>query len=171
MDGPAFSVKRFDAFRCLLGLALTAFMTVGCNRKSDARLQDTFDNHRDDFTRLAMMSHQDRHVVRIDFNFTALDTDSSWSRSDLGFSEQRWDEYRMLFRKLKIAYGIDRRDDFPGVVFFWADCDGSAISRDCKGYAYSQGSLKPTVGDLDGLAPGVAFKALSPNWYLFRDGG
>jgi hypothetical protein len=159
--------KRIDGIQWSLCLALGALTTLGCNRRSDTKLQEMFDNHRDDFTRLAMMSEQDRHIVRIAFKTNDPDPDSS----EPGLSEQRWEQYRVLFRKLEIADGIERRRDFPGVVFFWADCNGSAISRDCKGYAYSEGSPAPILGDLNKLAPGVAFKPLSRNWYLFRDGG
>jgi hypothetical protein len=137
----------------------------------DAKLNGIFDKNIDDFKRLAIMAEQDRHVVRIDFNFTALDTDSSWPRKDLGFSERRWEEYRILFRKLGITSGIERQNNTPPMLLFYAECQGSAISRDCKGYAYSEKSLKPIKDNLNRLAPGIAFKPLSQNWYLFRDGG
>lgn len=171
--------KRFPArakhiiVRRLL-LALNVFLLVlcsGCNLESDGKLKDVFEKNINDFKRLAIMSEQDRRVVRIDFDFTALDTNSSWPRKDLGFSQQRWEEYRILFRKLGITSGIERQNNDPPIVFFYAQCEGSAISRDCKGYAYSEKQLKPTKASLNRLAPGIAFKPLSQNWYLFRDGG
>ena len=166
------STKHIILLRWLLALnVFLLFLCSGCNLESDGKLKDVFDKNIDDFKRLATMSEQDRHVVRIDFDFTALDTDSSWPRKDLGFSKQRWEEYRILFRKLGITSGIGRQNDAPPIVFFYAQCEGSAISRDCKGYAYSEKPMKPTKDSLNRLAPGIAFKPLSQNWYLFRDGG
>jgi len=100
-----------------------------------------------------------------------LDSGRSSPRQDSGFSQQRWEQYQSLFRKLQLKDGIGRRDDFESALFLYAECQGSAIDRDCKGYAYSEASLTPIKSSLDDLAPGVAFEPLAQNWYLFRDGG
>jgi hypothetical protein len=144
---------------------------VGCNSESDAKLVDAFERNKSDFERLAKMAEQDRQLARIEFKYTLPVRSSSSALGPTGLPRQRWDEYRQLFSKLGIKYGVDRREDFPSVVFLWADCDGSAISRDCKGYAYSERELGPIKDNLNDLAPGVFFRSISKNWYLFRDGG
>lgn len=172
MKRPPASTRLVAFCRWPLALIIfSLFLSGGCDLEPDAKLMEVFDKNISDFRRLAIMSEQDRHVVRIDFNFTALDTDSSWPRKDLGFSEQRWEEYRTLFRKLGITSGLERQNDGTSILFFYARCEGSAVSRDCKGYAYSERPLKPIKDNLNKLAPGLAFRPLSPNWYLFRDGG
>lgn len=154
----------------LVLLGVVTICLIGCNRESDAKLVDIFERNKSDFQRLAIMAEQDRHLARIESTYT-LPVRSSSALGATGLSQQRWDEYRQLFSKLGIKYGVDRREDFPSVVFLWADCDGSAISRDCKGYAYSERALSPIKDNLNDLAPGVFFRSLSKNWYLFRDGG
>jgi hypothetical protein len=160
--------SRFS-LSCLASLLL--LICTGCNLESDAKLNAIFNGNRDDFKKLVVMSEQDRHFQRIDFNLTTLDTGTPWSPNAQGFSEQRWEEYRMLFRKLGLTAGIGRQNSLPPVLFFYAKCDGTAITHVCKGYAYSEKALTPTKDSLDRLTPGVVFKPLIKNWYLFLDGG
>ncbi len=68
---------------------------------SDQSLTKIFFAHEADFGKLVNMSNEDSHVVRIASDFTWLDNNAGWPRpdSELGFSKQRWDEYRSLFSK------------------------------------------------------------------------
>jgi hypothetical protein len=134
-------------------------------------MKDIFDKNTDDFRRLLAMSEQDRDFQRIDFKFTTLDNGAAWTPGVGGFSEERWEQYRNLFRKLNLKAGIGRQSGATPTVFFYAQCDGTAITQECKGYAYSEGSLEPTKDNLNRVYPGVVFKPLVKNWYLFRDGG
>lgn len=90
---------------CVVGCVLL----IGCNLSSDAKLTKVFDGNRNDFDKLLNMSRQDYRIVRIRFDTTALYNDDSWPRKDVGLSEQRWDEYRQLFRKLGIEEGLAHR--------------------------------------------------------------
>jgi hypothetical protein len=150
----------------LLVFKLTLFLfvaCVGCNLKSDTQLKNVFDAHTSDFVRLATMSMLDRNVGRLQVKAVRP--------NEINIPEKRWQEYQKLFHNLGITQGMEHPYDRPGVVFFYTECQGSAITRDCKGYAYSEESLTPVRNSLDSLAPGIAFKPLSQNWYLFRDGG
>jgi hypothetical protein len=109
------------------------------------------------------MSMLDRNVGR-------LQVEASRPK-EINIPEERWQEYQRLFHNLGITQGMEHFYNRPRAVFFYAECEGSAISRDCKGYAYSEELLTPIRDSLDRLAPGIAFKPLSQNWYLFRDGG
>lgn len=153
-------------------LALQAFL-ISCRSRveSDVRLSRLLDENASDFNQILEMLSQDRHIQRIDFDFVTLDTGAFWKQGDPDFSQKRWEEYRVLFRKIGLQNGIGRQNGDSPVVFFYAMCRGSAITRDCKGYAYSEKALLPTKNDLDHEAPGVTYKRLSDGWYLFRDGG
>jgi hypothetical protein len=162
--------KHFAWSRRYCAIFVLLFICTGCDLESDAKLKDIFEKNTADFKQLADMSEQDHHIQRIDFSHTTLDTGAPWSQNVQGFSEQRWEEYRKLFRKLGLQAGIGRTDTVPPVVFFYAQCEGTAITRDCKGYAYSEKALTPTKDSLDTLRPGIVFMPLIKNWYLFRDG-
>jgi hypothetical protein len=55
----------------------------------DAKLKKTFYGNRDDFSRLVQMSQEDPRLMRIDFDFTIMNTDSG-PRKNVGLSEDRW---------------------------------------------------------------------------------
>jgi hypothetical protein len=134
----------------------------------DAKLKKTFYGNRDDFSRLVQMSQEDPRLMRIDFDFTIMNTDSG-PRKNVGLSEDRWQQYRVLFRKLGLTDGLERSTETPSTIFFYVQCEGSAIDGDCKGLAYSEKPVVPVKNSLDRMPPdGTFFETLSPNWYLFR---
>jgi hypothetical protein len=87
--------------------------------EADAKLEGIFNRNRDAFAQLVTMSEHDRHFQRIDFNFTTLDTGVVWSPGVEDFSEQRWDDYRELFRKLGLQAGIVSRLSFSSGRILW----------------------------------------------------
>src|SRR3954462_11855750 len=74
----------------VLMVALTTFVS-GCGPwpPSDAALERKFRSNRRVFDQLIMMSAEDSHLVRIARDFTFLDTDFSWPRSNIGISNER----------------------------------------------------------------------------------
>lgn len=152
-----------------LAVPISLMLFLGCSKiPSDAKLKELFYANRNDFNRLVQMSEQDVRVVRINFDFNNVDTDSG-PQKNVGLSPQRWQEYRVLFRKLGLTDGLERPRDIQSAIFFYVQCEGSAIDGDCKGVAYSEKPLAPTKNSLDSMPPdGTYFETLSPNWYLFR---
>ena len=150
------SKKAIVAISLLMACVLPL---TACDRVSDTTLKQEFNAKRDQLSRLVRMSSEDRQMARI-----SADDPSS------ALSTQRLNQYRALFKEAGIEGGLERRDDFPSAIFFYVDCSGSAVDRDCKGFAYSEKPLAPLKNKLN-LAPGVAFERVSGNWYLFRDGG
>jgi hypothetical protein len=137
--------KRVAFGPCLLVLTIFSFFPCGgCNLESDARLKSSFDKNSADFSQLVIMSNLDNSAEGIGLVSTLPKAS--------GISEQRWEEYQRLFYKLGIRDGIGHRPDFPSVVFLYVECQGSAITRDCKGYAYSEKPPKPIVNNLNKLA-------------------
>jgi hypothetical protein len=146
--------------------ALLSLMLLGsCSTlPRDAKLKQIFYGNRDDFNRLVQMSAQDPQLTRIDFDFT-----DSGPRKNVGLSEDRWQQYRVLFQKLGLTDGLGRSTETPPTIFFYVQCEGSAIDGDCKGLAYSEKPFVPVKNSLDRMPPdGTFFETLSPNWYLFR---
>jgi len=113
------------------------------------------------------MSERDRRIARITSEFATTNVDPG-SQANIALSVDQREEYRVLFRKLNIADGLERSPAFPGAVFFYYHCEGSAVDSDCKGYAYSEKPLAPVAGSLDKMRPGPVFEPLSSNWYLVR---
>ena len=163
---------------CLIPLGILILQAiVGCGgMPSDLALRDRFRANQSDYDRLIKMSNEDSRVVVVKDNFTYLDTDASWPRKDIGFSEERWSEYKQLFRKLGIEGGISRRRDLPNAVFVEVYGHGGVLASSSKGYVYSQTPLPQLVQSLD-LLPrdfgssghAIAFASLAKDWYLYRE--
>ena len=141
-------------------------------------LQSDFERDAEGLDRLRKMAEQDGHVIRIAPDFTLLDTDSSWPRENIGFSEARWTDYRTAFKKLSLSEGIVRNADFHSAIFFVTRAKGLCVGGSSVGYVYSTVQLTPIskspAEDLDAEArknPGrpyaYVFKLLKTNWYTF----
>lgn len=161
----------------VIGLAVVAGVTtVALIHRSplaslvpDAKLRDSFYANQGDFNKLVLMSKQDRPLIRVTDDLTLMQTDSG-VKKNAGLPEDRWQEYRVLFKKLGLEEGLERTDAIPSALLLYARCEGSAIDADCKGLAYSEIPLSPLATSLDELRPGYVFKQLCPNWYLVRWG-
>jgi hypothetical protein len=147
---------------------------------SDDELIHNFQKYEADFNKLVSMSNEDSTVVRIAPDFTRLENNWRWPRpeSELGFSKQRWDEYRALFDKLGLDSGISRESDSHGtVIFLTASSKGMTFRGSSKGYAYSEQELSPVFDSLNQnpVEPqkrskhGVAYKKIKEHWYLSYD--
>jgi hypothetical protein len=170
----------------LVGLPLAA----GCDllwsgaHPPDAALIRNFREHEADFKRLLAMSNEDAKVIRIAYDFTRLENNWSWPRpeSELGFSRQRWDEYRALFAKLGLEAGLERAaGDDGAAVYLTASALGLGISGSSKGYLYMTTAPEPLLDSLNDddvrrhyqqdktRRPAALYKRIDGNWYLFRD--
>ena len=139
----------------------------------DAVLEARFKQHEADLELLAAMSQADSRVVRITNDFTWLDNNAGWPRpeSELGFSEERWDEYRKLFKEIGLEGGITR-EEHGEVTYFIFSSKGLVTHGTEKGYAFSNKELTPTAESLDDVTrmpkgKSVVFKKLKEHWYLF----
>ena len=151
----------------ILLLILLALASRNRSLVSDAKLRDNFLANQDDFNKLALMSKQDRPLIRIRDDLTLMQTDSGM-KENVGLTIDRWQEYRVLFKKLGLKEGLERTDTVPSALLLLSYCEGSAIDADCKGYAYSEEPLSPLMTSLDEPRPGYVFQQLYPNWYLVR---
>jgi hypothetical protein len=169
---------------CILSLALLAVACDPFNSKgrhpSDVTLIQRFQKNEEAFNKLVRMSNEDPHVIRIAYDFTRLDTNWAWPRPDsqLGFSKERWDEYRALFKRLLLDSGISRETNVgSAVIFITASSKGMTLRGSSKGYAYSEQRLSPVFESLEDVPfdaqsrpqHGVAFKPIKEHWYLSYD--
>ncbi len=154
-------MKRTYGSRLLVTL-LAGLLFVGCNLPSDAKLSAVFTGHSADFRNLIFISERDQGLKRLSPTLVTADNT---------IPEEKLQEYHSLFAKLGIKEGLERRDDYPNAIFFPVECQGTAITHDCKGYVYSAQALKPVEDSLDDPPAKIVFKKLSDEWYLFRDDG
>lgn len=136
----------------------------------DRELEEVFRSNRAVFEELVRMSDEDRRVVRIANDFTwvsgiGLSNDSG----ELGFSKERWEEYKIRFRKLNLENGITRGED--GSVWFSAFGRGLSVSGISKEYVFSKATNDCRYDSLDIPEPFKDWpricKRLDENWYLY----
>lgn len=167
--------------RLILMAIVLLTLQAGCFDRphpSDGALESVFKDHEADFELLLSMSKADSKVMRIAPDFTWLVDDASWPRpkEKLGFSEERWNQYRQLFQKLKLRNGLLSYQD-QGITYFLASSKGLVTGGSGKGYVYSEKELTPLSESLDKIstellsksANGTVYKKIGPNWYLFHD--
>jgi hypothetical protein len=165
---------------------LLTFVAVACGpfnsdgkHPSDAALVRRFEDHEDAFNRLVKMSNEDSQVIRVAYDFTRLETNWAWPRADskLGFTRQRWAEYRKLFNKLGLVTGLDRESSSNGAaIYLVASAKGMTMRGSSKGYVYSEQQITNVVESLDreALQPanskhGAVYKPIRGHWYLYYD--
>ena len=160
-----FADRKIGRFMALI---ICLSLLLGCDRTPrDAKLREVFYANKDAFNELVSMSQQDRALTRIRFELTVMKKGLEFVENE-GLSVDRWQEYRILFKKLGLAEGLERPQAYPSAILFHLYCEGSAIDADCKGFAYSAKPLSPLATSLNTMRPGYVFEQLCPNWYLFR---
>lgn len=161
------------ALSLLLAAKFSSFVSKGSAHPPDETLEENFREHEAEFDSLIRMSNDDPKVVRIAHNFTWLDTNAHWPRpdSEIGFSKERWGQYRRAFQALGLEQGLLKPLD-TDTIFLIASSKGGVASGSAKGYAYSTKTLSPLSDSLDHIPPEllnlpVVYKRLERNWYLF----
>jgi hypothetical protein len=172
-----FIVCCFVVLLALLGSCSAVFDD---SHSSDAALMRNFELHEQEFHDLIEMAKVDSHVVRIAYDFTWVDTNYHWPRpeSELGFTKQRWDEYKRVFSKLDLKEGLGWSSD--GTIVLISSTKGLSTDGSAKGYAFSQKSLSPTFDSLDNMhqeilvgrvKPGLpVYRKIKDGWYLYYEG-
>jgi hypothetical protein len=161
--------------------AVSVFAQGGTSRPptSDDALRARFLAHRVDFEKLVAMANEDSHLTRIAPDFTWLDDDVAWPRKNVGISEQRWSNYRQLFRKVGASQGIVNSTN-PTRVEFLIFTVGLVPSGAAKGLVYSQVSLSPVLKSLDKKPPDelwdgpdrshvLVYKPIEKDWYIYYE--
>ena len=172
----ALSIVCVVAVLCAIAFGARSWWSqfINAPHPTDSILEARFHQHEAEFDGLVDMSHADLKVVRITSDFTWLEHNSAWPRpeSELGFSKERWNQYRALFKVLGLDGGI-LQETGGRVTYLISSASGLATHSTMKGYAYSMDELSPTAASLDKATSSmpqghaVVFKKLKNHWYLF----
>jgi len=142
---------------------------------SDELLKTVFAQRGADLELLLKMSNEDSDVIRIAPDFTWRKNDTSWPRSnsELGFSEERWNQYKELFKRMGIEDSISRDSLKDGCINFIVHSSGLVTGGAEKGFAYCTPEPSPLSESLEVLpktietTPFVMYKKLKDHWYLY----
>lgn len=172
----AIAVILLVIFSIGISIKLTTPRNAASVLPNDKTLEENFRRHESEFNELIKMSKIDSRVIRIADDFTWLDTNANWPRpeGEIGFSKERWNEYRNAFRVLGLRQGLMRPTDTE-TIFLIASGTGTVSSGSSKGYAYSSKPLSPLSDSLENisrelLSQHTVYKKLEDDWYLFFQG-
>ena len=171
---------RLRVVTATLGLTALGVLALAATRLPlplDEVLRTRFFAHRAEFERLVVMANEDSHLTRIAPDFTWLDDDVAWPRKNVGISEQRWNEYKQLFRKSGASEGFIKGAS-PAQIIFPIKSEGLVPSGFEKGLVYSKAPLSPILKSLDGKPPRefwngpdrshvLVYKPIENHWYIY----
>jgi hypothetical protein len=147
-----------------------------CDHPSDAELIHRLEVHRADFERLVAMSATDSSVIRVAPSFTRLEDNWAWPRSDdlLGFSPERWREYRQLFDRLDLENGLERVNGEHAAVYLLASAFGLVTGGSSKGYVHATQSPGRLYASLDAPPADIesnvtVYRHVGGSWYLYYE--
>lgn len=155
-------IKPFYRLNNFLNLCLSA-----CDPPSESDLRSQFTQNKAILLQLLQMQAQDPKVVEITPKRTRLENDWNWPREDIGFTEDRWNEYRSLFSEAGIDYGIQKG---KSGFWFFVSIEGLSIIGRMLGFIYAT-KLPDVVVSSFADCPhknGVCYIKLEENWYLFQ---
>ena len=166
----------------VVGLSAVGVIALSAARgplPSDEALRARFLAHRADFERLVRMANEDSHLTRIAPDFTWLDDDVAWPRKNVGISDQRWTDYRQVFRRVGAPEGIIK-GIHPTRILIPITSRGLVPTGFTKGLVYSQAPLSPVLKSLDKRPPDelwdgpdrahvLVYKPIEDHWYIYYE--
>jgi hypothetical protein len=129
-------------------------------------LRGLFRLHRSHFERIVQMSDSDyakTRVTRIGNDFTRLENDWGWPRSESkwGITRSRWEEYRHEFAASGLPNGIDREQ---GEIRFMTWAIGFVGEGTEDGILWAPHPMKSTKS----ARQTFLVKPIEGNWYLYH---
>jgi len=182
---------RLGRFARLFTLVVVGVIAVGWgsaralewawSAPSDQTLTKQFNKHRGELETLVSMTQQDSAVSRIAYDFIWRQDSVAWPRpqSEWGITEDRWNEYRSLFRKIGLGAGLnkDGQDD----IYFISHTEGTVVSGSSKGFVYCRKTVPAESRYLpcneqrdsgkseDEKGNGSEYRRLAEHWYIYSD--
>ena len=163
----------------LLVLSLIGALVWYMKPPSDASLQHRFYNHRADLEQLVGMMEEDVSMDRIASDFTRNDDWAQRHGRGRAISDQRWNQYREIFRRAGVPKGTGR--DGSGDIEIIAWTAGLAIAGTEMSYIHCGTSLSadldntylPCVerkesGEFSEKDVFIRYKRIEGNWYIFE---
>lgn len=147
--------------------------SVCCEHPTDIALIERFRVHQDEFERLREMFLADPELGRVAPGFTrSASFPPGSSSAGPRISSDRLKAYRRAFESLGLDAGIEGYGDKERISFI-ASTRGLGVSGSAKGYVYSVKPLRPLRQSLEGRPvggrPGIAYRHLDGEWYLYLD--
>ncbi len=157
----------FSAIRRIF-VPILLFSLTACSLQSEASLHLQFEQNKVDILKILEMQNQDLKVIRIAPTFTRLDTDWSWPRKNIGFSDERWNEYRALFQNAGITDGIEKNGD---EIWYFVSSQGLGISGSGRGFVFLKQTPKLIVRKFNECPHNkeVCYIPIEKNWYLYEE--
>ena len=158
-------IRSITTLTLFILLAITA---CSSRHPSDETLIAEFQGHKPQYNKLLEMFLADKDLGRVAYDFTRPDEPEKF-----GITQLRLQEYRTLFKELKLSAGIEGYAPKDSVMFL-RSTRGLSVSGSSKGLAYL---LKPpalVVNSLDDYRSQdrrsfTAFRHIEGNWYLYYD--
>lgn len=180
---PRWGVAWLTFFSIVFGSACLA----SASHKTDAELEKSFLQNREDYNRLAKLVEEDKDLWRVSadtlgfgwkFEVNARDEKNSTRlANNEEISQARRKEYARLLKKLGLI-GLTQSKIPEGTGIFFASTvrQTDATDSDTKGFAYIIGgkpaSVRNSLDEFNDNArtsgdPAPEYKILKDNWYLF----
>ncbi len=168
----------------LLAVCVSALLLVlvSCKPPSLEKLSKRFPSQRPDLETLVRMSDQDSQMSVIDPTWLLIrdGKQSFQASSDSGLTEQRWNEYKVIFRRNKLSQGI-RRYQANSDAFFIVKSEGLLDNGYSNGFLFCgpgpAHSFRPcSLNQAKGSHPyteqegAYSFIKLADRWYAFSQG-
>lgn len=159
----------------LLGLFGCTASACDAPHPSDAALAAEFRDKRSDYEKLLRMVQEETRVTRISYDFIWIDgagTPTPEQQTAL-LPKARWDQYRRLFKALKLESGVMRWSD-SGSIGFLRSSSGLSVSGSDKEIIWSPTSLQDVLVPSDrrtteqACTPGRCYEVrqIAPEWYI-----
>ena len=175
-------IVGYICFAILVTLSLL-WWEFAPHQPSDATLESRFKEQRLDLERVVMMSDEDPQMSRIAADFLWKQDNVGWPRpqSEWGISEERWDEYRKVFRRADFDGGVTRwgKDVKVGVWSWGIVPAGVSISYlHCGSPSKESTSQDPACTERKDTGTGkygnsssfgYRYKKLTDGWYILEE--
>jgi len=166
----------------IVGLLVVAFSAFEYTKNArrphappDETLKALFAKNESDLGELVRMSDEDSSVIRIAPDFT---WDNNGARfpletSQLPFSQERWERYKTLFKRIGSPAGITRDDLMSGCTEITIYSSGLVTGGSEKGFVWCANEPSPLAESLDQLpkvieqTPFIRYRKLKDHWYLY----
>jgi hypothetical protein len=137
--------------------------------RSEEWMRDHLIRNKVTFDHLVEMSNSDfraTRVTRIAPEFTRLAEDWAWPRpeSSWGVSPQRWDEYRRIFKQLRLPAGLDRDGERQEQVIMVVY--GTGMAGEGREYGYLWSAVPPA--QRNDREQKFTANPILDNWYRYE---
>ena len=133
-------------------------------------MRDNLEENRAEFEQLVRMANDDygrTKIIRIAYDFTRLEQNWGWPRPEpqWGITQERWNHYRALFRKLQLPAGLQRVGYRYNRLHFMVYGVGMAGEGREYGYLWSP---TPAAEMNDSSKETYSTRPLGGEWYQYE---